>query len=150
MPNPTDPIRLAAEAVGAVRVDRGEALYVCGRADLQAAFAAAGFAVARRGALLALDPGPELRRAFAGWAAQRVTTDELLLRRLIGRAEGEGEAALLTRGLKLLSLRAAQGAWAAYDRALRREAALCLRKQAGGGALFGCYALEKLAGEERK
>lgn len=121
------PIRLAAPRA---RVDRGGALYI---SDAPVP----GFDVEARGALYALTPGAALIDAFADWARRRAAGNALALSLSALSGDG-GDMPLLLEGIKLLELPAADGALRAYEKRLRKRAAVCLRKKEGGGLLQIC------------
>jgi hypothetical protein len=128
------PIRRAA---GRARVDRGGALYLA-RAPAE------GFLCEPRGDGWALTPGEALVRAFAAWALPRAG-DDALVRALLPVGGGAEDAPLLLEGIKLIDLAAPESALAAYERRLRRRAAVRLREKKGGGLLALCAACLAIA-----
>ena len=130
-----DPLRARAQAISGdafFRVDLKDALYVVAARD-EAPFEAAGFAVQRRGALLALSPTqalfPVVRAAYAP-----LGQDDRLFSLFDLRKDcpvSAFELALFAEGMKLLCGRAAN--LSDYDKKLRQTAARCLRQGVGGG-----------------
>lgn len=130
-----------------VRVARDDALY----------FAPSPGEVPQTSALFRLDmradgvrlfPTERAVRTFEAWAATASEGLGAELARLRHQPGSEPELALFAQGLKMLELHAAQGAWRAYDKKLRQQAAECLREKTGGGALFACSMLPTLAKKE--
>lgn len=129
------PIRSAA---GGARICRGGALYFA-QAPVD------GFLCRPQGRGFALVPGPELIEAFGRWADAAAPDDFLTdaLRRLSG-VDPEDEA-LLMRAIKLMEVNAPPSALCKLERDLRRRAAICLRRKAGGGRLWMCAACLSIA-----
>lgn len=124
------PIRLAAPGA---RVDRGGALYLS-REPVE------GFSCERRGEFYALTPGEGLIAAFAAWAGPLVA-DDGFARSLLSLDGGDADRLeLLIEGIKLLDLGGPDASLAAYEKRVRRCAAVCLREKAGGGLLWLCAA----------
>lgn len=118
-----------------LRTSRGRGLYVTGDLSARDGLAAAGFAVWQRGDLLEIGLGPDQ----LGWVRAHLPPapagDHLLnqLSALADRAATAPEMNLLEEALKMDEpggLRRPD-----FEKRLRQQAALCLRRGAGGGAL---------------
>ena len=130
-----------------LRRDRGGALYVTDAprrrpgVDWPAIFMAAGFACDLGGGLARLTPGGRWMDALAA----RFPGPPDPLCAALARFDGPPEPAVLalfTRGLKALDTGTPDPG---YDRALRQEAAICLRDKARtGGGLYACALVRHL------
>lgn len=127
-----------------LKIDRGDALFVTNAP----AFAPEmrdipGFMCERRGALLCLLPEASW---VLRWERRQGEPEDELCRSLLrfkGQLPDRANLALFAQGAKLLDGHPIPEALAAFDRALRRRAAVALRGGCGG-ALFACAVLRFL------
>jgi hypothetical protein len=143
------PMRRAARAIvepagGSLKADRGEALYITDieiklpeRAqEVGAALERADFSISKRGGLWALTPGQswygEMESALSSVPAGLLSRG---MERFRGREILPEEQALWMRCVKALELNRPMET---LERAVREQAACCLRTGRGGGLLHGC------------
>ena len=129
----------AAAAFGAIRRDRGTALYIA-RTEGVSPY----FDVHKEGDAFLLTPNAEGYALLAGWDALRSVPDDPALRRFDGRPCAGADTALLCACLKLLES-PDPGTFAVCEHRVHSRAALLLRTgENEGGTLPLCKKLLRL------